>query len=125
MPWSSILILPSGDFKICCFTGHALPDGGDSHGIAIDENGNAMNVLTHSIKDAMNSVWHKEIRAAQVKGLRHAACKVCWDRDDAARTQGVRSTSLRVVRTFDQNVEGALNTERKRPGGQQIGRAHV
>jgi len=120
MPWSSILILPSGDFKICCFTGHALPGGGDSHGIAIDEGGNAMNVLTHSIKDAMNSVWHKEIRAAQVKGMRHAACRVCWDRDDAARTQNVKSTSLRVVRTFDQNVEGALNTERKRPGGQPM-----
>jgi hypothetical protein len=49
LPWSSILILPSGDFKICCFTGHKLPHGGDSHGVAVDENMKAMNVLTHSI----------------------------------------------------------------------------
>jgi len=122
MPWSSILILPSGDFKFCCFTGHTLPSGGDSHGIAFDEEGNTMNVLTHSIKDAMNSVFHKEIRAAQAKGERHIACKVCWDRDDAAKRQGVRSTSLRVIRTFDQNVEGAdrYNPERNRVGGQPM-----
>lgn len=120
MPWSSILILPSGDFKICCFTGHTMPNGGDSHGIAFDENGVTMNVLTHSIKDAMNSVFHKEIRAAQAKGERHIACKVCWDRDDAAKRQGVRPTSLRVIRTFDQNVEGASNRERDRVGGQPM-----
>lgn len=120
MPWSSILVLPSGDFKICCFTGHPLPNGGDSHGVAMDESGTVMNVLTHSIKDAMNSVFHKEIRAAQAKGERHIACKVCWDRDDAASTQRVRSTSLRVVRTYDQNIEGSLNTERTRPGGQPM-----
>lgn len=122
MPWSSILILPSGDFKICCFTGHALPGGGDSHGVAVDENMKVMNVLTHSIKDAMNSVWHKEIRAAQAKGERHIACRVCWDRDDAATRQGVRSTSLRVVRSFDQNLEGAerYNPERNRVGGQPM-----
>lgn len=122
MPWSSILILPSGDFKICCFTGHKLPHGGDSHGVAVDENMKVMNVLTHSIKDAMNSVWHKEIRAAQAKGQRHEACKVCWDRDDAATTQGVRSTSLRVVRTYDQNIEGSdrYSSEHNRPGGQPM-----
>ena len=122
MPWSSILILPSGDFKICCFTGHSIPGGGDSHGVAVDENMNVMNVLTHSIKDAMNSVWHKEIRAAQAKGERHVACRVCWDRDDAATKQGVKSTSLRVVRTFDQNIEGSerYNPENNRVGGQPM-----
>jgi MoaA/NifB/PqqE/SkfB family radical SAM enzyme len=122
MPWSSILILPSGDFKICCFTGHKIAGGGDSHGIAVNENMEVMNVLTHSIKDAMNSVWHKEIRASQAKGERHEACKVCWDRDDAASRQNVRSTSLRVVRTYDQNIEGAAryNPERNRVGGQPM-----
>lgn len=122
MPWSSILILPSGDFKICCFTGHEISGGGDSHGVAVDENMQVMNVLTHSIKDAMNSVWHKEIRAAQAKGERHVACRVCWDRDDAASRQRVKSTSLRVVRTYDQNLEGAdrYSPENNRVGGQPM-----
>lgn len=120
MPWSSILILPSGDFKICCFTGHTLPNGGDSHGISIDDNGTTMNVLTHSILDALNSKFHKEIRLAQSKGERHPICKVCWDRDDAADRQGVVSTSLRVVRSYYQNVEGQQSSEYssyKRVGG--------
>jgi hypothetical protein len=113
MPWSSILILPSGDFKICCFTGHIpYPGASESHGIALDENGVAMNVLTHSVKDAMNSVYHRELRLAQSKNERHAMCKVCWDRDNASDTQGVKQTSMRVVRSFYQTEE-----ETKRVGG--------
>jgi len=102
MPWSSILILPSGDFKICCFTGHDTPRG-DSHGVAVDDDYNIMNVLTHDIMDAMNSKWHREIRMAQSRGERHEICKVCWDRDDAAKTHGEVPTSLRVVRSYYQN----------------------
>jgi pyruvate-formate lyase-activating enzyme len=112
MPWSSILILPSGDFKICCFTGHIQNDGKDSHGVAVDDDGNVMNVLTHSIKEAMNSKWHKELRKYQSEGKRHPICKVCWDRDDAATTQNIPSTSLRVVRSYYQT-----QTNQDRIGG--------
>jgi organic radical activating enzyme len=95
-----------------------MKNGRDSHGISIDENGNTMNVLTHSIKEAMNSTFHKEIRLAQANGERHPICKVCWDRDDAATRQGVRSTSLRVVRSFDQNVAGE---QRELSGNVRVG----
>lgn len=111
MPWSSIMILPSGDFKICCFTGHDT-ERGDSHGVAVDDDYNIMNVLTHNIMDAMNSKWHKELRLAQSRGERHEICKVCWDRDDAAKVQGEVPTSLRVVRSYYQN-----NGNRERIGG--------
>jgi len=117
MPWSSIMILPSGDFKICCFTGHKTPAGGDSHGVAIDDAGNTMNVLTHSIKEAMNSKWHKELRVAQSQGKRHDICKVCWDRDDAAVTHENIATSLRVVRTYYQNADSGTNQSRETMGG--------
>ena len=112
MPWSSIMILPSGDFKICCFTGHKTSDGRDSHGVAVDDDGNTMNVLTHSIKDAMNSKWHKELRLAQSEGKRHEICKVCWDRDDAAATHNEIPTSLRVVRSYYQNLDSGTNRDR-------------
>lgn len=112
MPWSSIMILPSGDFKICCFTGHKTSDGRDSHGVAVDDDGNTMNVLTHSIKEAMNSKWHKELRVAQSQGKRHEICKVCWDRDDAAATHDEIPTSLRVVRSYYQNLNSGTNKER-------------
>lgn len=115
MPWSSIMILPSGDFKICCFTGHKV-DGVETHGVTVDDNGKVMNVLTHDIMDAMNSKWHKELRLAQSKGERHPICTVCWDRDDAAETQGEIPTSLRVVRSYYQNEWGYINMP-DRPGG--------
>ena len=123
LPWSSIMILASGDYKICCFTGHEVPGSTESHGVAIDENGQTMNVLTHSIMEAMNSVWHKEIRAAQLNGDRHPACKVCWDRDDAARRQGVKSRSLRYTRTYVQNVEGIKHSPSLIGGHPMIGSA--
>jgi len=112
MPWSSIMILPSGDFKICCFTGHKTPEGRESHGVAVDDDGKTMNVLTHSIKEAMNSKWHKELRLAQSQGKRHEICKVCWDRDDAAATHGFESTSLRTTRTYKQNMDSGTNNDR-------------
>lgn len=112
MPWSSIMILPTGDFKICCFTGHRH-NNIETHGVAVDDDGNSMNVLTHDIMEAMNSKWHKELRLAQSKGERHEICRVCWDRDDAAERQGEISTSLRVVRSYYQNLEG----KEDRPGG--------
>lgn len=115
MPWSSIMILPSGDFKICCFTGHRV-EGRETHGVATDDDGNVMNVLTHDIMEAMNSKWHKELRVAQSKGERHEICRVCWDRDDAAETQGEISTSLRVVRSYYQNEWGKKHMP-NRPGG--------
>lgn len=113
MPWSSIMILPSGDFKICCFSGHHTKTE-YTHGVAVDDNGVVMNVLTHDIMEAMNSKWHKEIRLAQQKGERHPTCKVCWDRDDAAATAGIPSVSLRVVRSYYQNVGSNMD----RVGGQ-------
>jgi len=113
MPWSSIMILPSGDFKICCFSGHHTKTE-YTHGVAVDDNGVVMNVLTHDIMEAMNSKWHKEIRLAQQKGERHPTCKVCWDRDDAAATAGIQSVSLRVVRSYYQNVGSNMD----RVGGQ-------
>ena len=115
MPWSSIMILPSGDFKICCFTGHKV-NGIETHGVALDDDGKVMNVLTHDIMDAMNSKWHKELRLAQSKGERHEICRVCWDREDAAKTQGEIPTSLRVVRSYYQNEWGVDNMP-NRPGG--------
>jgi MoaA/NifB/PqqE/SkfB family radical SAM enzyme len=113
LPWSSILILPSGDFKICCFSGHHTKTE-YTHGVAVDDNGNVMNVLTHDIMEAMNSKWHKELRLTQQKGERHPTCKVCWDRDDAAKTEGEESVSLRVVRSFYQNSGSNM----ERIGGQ-------
>ena len=111
LPWSSIQINPNGDYKVCCFSGAG--NGGD-HGLAFDENGQVMNVLTHSILEAMNSRYHKEVRLAQSENIRHPICKVCWDRDDANATKGQETTSLRVKRSFKEisNVDNYITLER-------------
>jgi organic radical activating enzyme len=108
LPWSSIMIMASGDYKICCFSGKdEMDDRGMSkdHGMAYDENGNVMNVLTHSIKEALNSKYHKEVRLSQSNGERNPICQVCWDRDDANAARGQPPNSLRVKRSFGQFME--------------------
>lgn len=109
LPWSSIQINPSGDYKICCFSGVS----GKNHGMAVDSNGTPMNVMTHSIKDALNSTNHKDLRLAQSKNQRHPLCRVCWDRDDNNKNNP-RTTSLRFFRTFDQlpGLENAITLEK-------------
>jgi organic radical activating enzyme len=103
------MIAPSGDYKICCFSGFDVanieknPEG--SHGMCVDEKGKVMNVLTHSIQDALNSKYHKQIRLAQSKNERHPMCEVCWTRDDANASKGQKTTSLRYFRSFVQLVD--------------------
>lgn len=109
MPWSSIQINPSGDYKICCFSGTNNQD----HGMCVDEHENLMNVMTHSIKDALNSVNHKSLRLAQSKNQRHSLCQMCWNREDASKNNN-RVSSLRFYRTFEQlpNLDNAVSLEK-------------
>jgi len=83
LPWSSIQINPSGNFKICCFSGNRNKFNHDNHGIGKGEDGNVMNILTHSISEALNSDLHKELRLAQSRNERHDVCRVCWDKEDS------------------------------------------
>lgn len=111
IPWSTILINPSGDFRICCFSG--VDDDsfqGNDHGVCLDEDGNVINILTHSIKDALNSQYHKSLRLAQSKNERHGICKVCWDRDDACASKNIPTNSMRAFRSFVQlpNMDKAI-----------------
>jgi pyruvate-formate lyase-activating enzyme len=115
LPWSSIQINPSGDFKVCCFSG--VSDGstrGNDHGMCLDANGEVMNVMTHTIMDALNSNYHKEVRLAQSKNERHPMCKVCWDRDDANAKKNQVTTSLRYFRSFRQlpDLDNAIPLEK-------------
>ena len=116
LPWSSIQINSTGDYKVCCFSGVSEFDedlmgvNNKDHGMAYDDNGNIMNVLTHSFIEALNSKNHKDLRLAQSKNERHPICRVCWDRDDANAKKNQPSNSLRVKRTFGQlpEMEGAI-----------------
>lgn len=104
-----LMITPAGEYKICCFSGdHTI----GSHGFCLDTNGQVMNVLTHSMEDALNSETSKSIRAAQLEGKRHGACTVCWTKDDnVSRYDDVQTHSLRVGRTFKQLPSWGIITD--------------
>lgn len=111
MPWSSITISPTGDFRVCCFSGenvvprntfNGIPSRENDQGVPTDNLGENLNILTHSLSDALNSNLHKEIRLAQVNGIKHPSCHVCWIRDDASKKSNAYSNSMRIARSFDQ-----------------------
>lgn len=108
LPWMQLMITPAGEYKICCFSGdHTI----GSHGFCLDENGKPMNVLTHSMDEALNSETSKSIRAAQLNGERHKACWVCWTKDDnVAKYTDVETRSLRVARTIHQLPAAGVDT---------------
>lgn len=118
LPWSSIQINPSGNFKICCFSGNA-----GNHGVGKDEKtGDVMNIMTHSIEDALNSDLHKQLRLAQSRDEKHPVCRVCWEKESANERQKVSMSSEdiksvgyshRYVRTFKhlKDEPGGVNLE--------------
>lgn len=116
LPWSSIEIMPTGDYKVCMFFGNKsnkeLSDHNDM-ALCLDDNGNTMNVLTHSIEDVINSKYHKEVRLAHSKNERHIACKTCWDREDANARYGLPYNSVRFYKTFIQfqDVDGSISID--------------
>jgi MoaA/NifB/PqqE/SkfB family radical SAM enzyme len=72
--WSQIEIDAEGDFKICC-----LANFDDDFGMARDDNDEVMNILTHSIQDALNSKTHREHRQEMMINERPDRCRNCWD----------------------------------------------
>jgi len=92
VPWSSIVVMPSGDFRICCFGGTKKDNG-----IGLDEHGQVMNVLTHSFKEAMNTDLHKSVRLAQSRNEKHPSCYVCWKKEKAHLTE--KNTHIYTVDT--------------------------
>jgi len=71
--WSQIEIDAQGDFKICC-----LANQDDDFGMALDENNQVMNILTHSISEAINSKTHKEHRLQLAQNIKPERCRNCY-----------------------------------------------
>lgn len=108
LPWMQLMIAPSGDYKICCFSGDP---SSYTHGFCLDENGKTMNVLTHSMHDALHSKTAASIRQAQMDDKRHPECSVCWGKDDDSASSGLTfSYSLREMRTFRQYPQWGIET---------------
>ncbi len=109
IPWSTIEIGTFGEFRICQFSGNVPSsdkkyDFFEKYTNCLDDSGNEMTIFTHTIEEALNSKYHKEIRKSQENGLRHEHCLVCWDRDDAFEKYNEQSGSTRTYKSFVQLV---------------------
>jgi organic radical activating enzyme len=78
--WSQIEINTLGDYKICCLANYAK-----DYGMAHDENGNVMNVLTHSIQEAINSKTHKDHRLQLKQNIKVQRCRNCYDSEESTK----------------------------------------
>ena len=79
--WSQIEINTLGDYKICCLANHAK-----DYGMAYDENGKMMNVMTHTIEEAINSVTHKEHRLQLKDNIKVKRCRNCYDAEHSTKS---------------------------------------
>ena len=78
--WSQVEIDAEGDFKLCC-----LANYDKDFGMAIDKDGNVMNVMTHTIEEAMNSETHKEHRLQMSRNEKPKRCRNCFDSEEATK----------------------------------------
>jgi len=99
--WSQIEISMAGDFSICC-----LANNSDDFGMARDDNDQPMNILTHSIQEALNSKTHKEHRLQLSRNEKPERCRNCYDSEHTSnvskrmRVLGAAATKLPQYVTF-------------------------
>lgn len=76
VPWSSLSLTPSGDFRICCFS-DALAT------VPTDEGGAAFNVANGGLAQFWNGKAMRSLRRDMLEGRENEVCKGCYDRERA------------------------------------------
>jgi hypothetical protein len=93
--FSQIEIDQQGNFSICCLS-MSSPD----KGMAIDQTGNVMNIMTHTIAEAINSETHKQHRLELSQNIRPKRCEACYHAEDAgggSKRKGVLEETIPLV----------------------------
>lgn len=88
--WSQIEIDAQGDYKLCC-----LSNLGPEFGMALDDNDQIMNVMTHSIQEAINSKTHRLHRLQLSQNIRPARCRNCYESELGTKTENSEGQSKR------------------------------
>ena len=113
--WSQIEIGAGGDYKICC-----LANYDNDFGMALDENNQVMNVLTHSFEEALNSATHKQHRLELKQNIKPKRCRNCYDSEDSTKgllewgnsTDTGRSKRQRVIRLTAPSIPEYVTCEK-------------
>lgn len=87
--YNAIEIDEQGDFKICC-----LANSDENYGVAMTEDGVKMNIMTHSIYEAINSKTHKDHRLLLKENIKPERCKTCYQEEAAKSLTTKRLVNL-------------------------------
>jgi MoaA/NifB/PqqE/SkfB family radical SAM enzyme len=81
LPWQGLMITPLGDFRVCALTNSQAMN----EGMALDEDGKLMNIMTHTPNQGINGKWHRKIRLHDVQNndAWHDICSCCTAREVA------------------------------------------
>lgn len=89
--WSQMMITSTGDYRGCCLANYS-----DDNSVALDENKQPMNIMTHTWDQAINSTTHKEHRLMLSRNEKPLKCVSCYDSEEA--TGKPSSKRQRVIR---------------------------
>ena len=101
--WSHIEINTLGDYKICCLANYAK-----DYGMAHDDNGKVMNIMSHSIEEAINSVTHKDHRLQFKNNIKVQRCRNCYDAEDS--TKGPNTLNDLHIEKWGKSKRQRVNT---------------
>lgn len=109
--WNGLHILPEGDIRLCSLGTNAKKHLDMQR--CRDKNGNVMNILTHEIKDIMNSDKHREVRklnmADPTAWSEHCDC--CENRERALGFDRNHKNKSRRIYLMRVDTEGAATEE--------------
>jgi hypothetical protein len=82
LPWIHIATRPNGDVRVCC-AANASGAGEDDVKDAglVKQNGQVMNLQTHSIADVWNSDYMKTVRLQMLEGKVPPSCTKCFEEE--------------------------------------------
>jgi MoaA/NifB/PqqE/SkfB family radical SAM enzyme len=75
LPWTHLSVSITGEYAPCCVF----------KGKITEKNGEAMNIRSHSLRDAHDSEYLKNLRNKFLSGDKPAECEKCWQQEAAGK----------------------------------------
>ena len=108
LPFTQQMIESNGEIKTCCAI---MP----TYGANLDKDNIPYNVMTHTLSDAWNSDFMRQLRMDLIEGKEPEACQTCWRLESKDHSQG---TSVRFanadkfpISKWQDRVEYAKNNQ--------------
>jgi organic radical activating enzyme len=82
LPWIHLATRPNGDVRVCCTANASGAGDEDSKEVGlVKQNGQVMNLQTHSIAEVWNSNYMKTVRLQLLEGKVPPSCTKCFEEE--------------------------------------------